>query len=98
MARKKDVIIPQMLARMVNELIPQNIENPRHAENLRYINGWIQGAAERNYRELIKRDGNPDDPRAIKLFCEIAMLRGLVEWHEIKDQPPPIPSIHTKKK
>jgi hypothetical protein len=92
---KTEVIVPPMLEDMCKRVSGADRADvsERERENLRYIGGWIFGAAQKEYGSLLEREGLPGNPAVIKLLCEIAALRGLVRWHEIRDRPPPMPSI-----
>ncbi len=87
-------VIPALLAEMSKKIVnPTQTDNGRNKEYLSYVAGWIQGAAEGEYKALLQRDGIPQDPRVVNLLCELAVMRALVRWHEVRDRPPPMPSI-----
>ena len=87
-------VAPNQLEVMAKKVANSDLANdPQQKEELDYIAGWVSGAAENEYRKLLKRDGLPRDPRVIKLLCELAVMRALIRWHEIRDRPPPMPSI-----
>ncbi len=89
-----DTIIPALLAEMASKVADvSQTDNKRHQEYLSYVSGWVQGKAKDEYKELLKRDGLPEDPRIVKLLCELAIMRALVRWHEVRDRPPPMPTI-----
>lgn len=87
-------IIPALLGEMAKKITnPSQATNGRHAEHVAYVSGWIRGRSEEEYKDLVRRDGLPSDPRVVKLLCELAVTRALVRWHEVRDRPPPMPSI-----
>jgi hypothetical protein len=89
---EQDVLIPRQLKEMVNAMmnkLPDAEDDPR----LIYIGAWIGKGAEREYQDLVKRENLPSDPMVISLLCELAVARSLIAWHEVKDKPPPMPSI-----
>ena len=89
-----NVVIPALLEEMARKISDSSLaEDEQHKKYLEYVAGWIQGAAENEYKELLTRDGIPEDPRIVKLLCELAVMRAVVRWHEIRDRPPPMPSI-----
>jgi hypothetical protein len=87
------VVIPPQIEEMIERMMSALDIPEQHEALMAYTSGWILGSAKKEYRLLVQRDGVPDDPRVIKLLCELALMRGLVKWHEIKDRPPPMPSI-----
>lgn len=94
MSDEVDVVIPLQLKESVDKLMDGLIvPGDKYAERMAYIGGWILGGAKKHYRDLVQRDGLPEDPKVIRLLCEIAVLRALVEWHEVRDRPPPMPTI-----
>lgn len=90
-----EVLIPPHLEEMVDKMFAA-IPTPKNGGNerkLAYERGWIGEASRRYYRDLVRREGIPSDPLVVKLLCELALMRGLVEMHEVKSEPTPIPSI-----
>lgn len=88
------VLLPGLLEEMAKKISDSSLtEDEHHKDYLDYVAGWIVGAAGSEYESLLARDGIPEDPRAVKLLCELAVMRALVRWHEIKDVPLPMPSI-----
>jgi hypothetical protein len=89
-----DVIIPAQLGEMIKRLSGGSpAEDERYQEYLDYVAGWVAGRAHKEYAKLVARDGLPQDPRVIALLCELAVMRALVSWHEIRDRQPPMPRI-----
>lgn len=95
MASSEVVLIPAQISELAQKIAgtQQFDEDDIRRDYLEYAAGWITGAAEREYRTLIAQGSFPDDARVVGLLCELAVMRGLVRWHEIKDRPPPMPSI-----
>ena len=89
-----ETIIPSLLGEMAGQVAnAKGASNQKHADYLAYVAGWIRSVAEKEYKQLLARDGLPTDARVVKLLCELAVMRALVRWHEVRDKPPPMPSI-----
>lgn len=88
-----EVIYPPLLREMIDRIMKNPLEAGHHKSLTEYNGGWLLGAAEREYCSLLSREEVPPDPRVVRLLCEIAVLRALIGWHEVRDRPPPMPSI-----
>ncbi|MDB5195111.1 MAG: hypothetical protein JWO84_295 [Parcubacteria group bacterium] len=87
-------LIPPQLEEMVDAIMNGLVvPGDRHATLMAYTGGWLRGRAREEYKELCERDGIPEDGRVVKLLCELALMRALVKWHEVRDRPPPMPTI-----
>lgn len=86
-------VIPPHIKSMVDRILEPMSVNPRFGDYRDYLRGWLETRAEKEYEELIKRDSIPSDPLVVRLLCELAVARALVQWHEVRDEPPPKPSL-----
>lgn len=87
-------IVPRLLGQMARTVVnPTQTNNRQHQQYLEYVAGWIEGRSEEEYKDLVRRDGLPSDTGVVKLLCELAIMRALVRWHEVRDRPPPMPTI-----
>ena len=95
MSEEAEVLVPPQLEEMVAKLfLPLDVPE-QHERRIAYDHGWIKGCASTEYAKLVQRDGIPSNPHVVKLLCELAIMRALVRWHEIRSQPPPMPSIRS---
>jgi len=92
--KPEQVLIPTTLQTMLEKILEpfREATNERYAA---YAGGWITAKAEKHYRYLTLREhenGNTDQQVA-RLLCELAIAHALLEWHEEKDKPPPVPHL-----
>ncbi len=84
---------PPLIKELTYKLFAASTIHDGYGDYLEYTRNWIYGAADRHYEALIKRDGIPRDQTVLKLLCELAVVRALAEWYEVREQTPPMPSI-----